>query len=164
MISSPNYIQINNLNDVEELNNRLFSRNVPSANNLKQTPITALSFRPTPTKYQTLETSMNNNISSISNISSVHLFNINDESYLQNRFFALQKCPQAYYIPDSTSELYNYEVEQNIKPDNVLNRFPDLFREQNFGYFNPNPHSATVGNTIFNNHTRNQMKNIGERF
>ena len=162
---SSSHIQFNNLNDVEELNGRLFSRNVPSTNNLKQTPITALSFRPTSTKYQTLESSINSSVSSNNtNISPVHLFNVNDESYLQNRFFALQKCPQAYSIPDSTSELYNYEVEQNIKPDNVLNSFPHLFREQTFGYFNPNPHSATVGNTIFNNHTRNQIKNTGGSF
>lgn len=166
MSASP--VKLNNLADVEEINSRIFRRNIPSSNNLKQYPITALSFRATPTKYQTLETSMAQNSknsiidSSLLATKPVQTFDVNDESYLRNQFFALQSCPQAYCIPDSTSELYNYNVENNIKPDNVLAQYPYLFREESFGYFNPNPHSSTVGFSVFNNHTRNQMKNIQE--
>ena len=166
MSASP--VKLNNLADVEEINSRIFRRNIPSSNNLKQYPITALSFRGTQTKYQTLETSMAQNSknsiidSSLLFSKPVQAFDVNDESYLRNQFFALQSCPQAYCIPDSTSELYNYSVEKNIKPDNVSAQYPHLFREESFGYFNPNPHSSTVGFSVFNNHTRNQIKNIQE--
>lgn len=168
MSASP--VKLNNQSDVEEINSRIFRRNIPSSNNLKQYPITALSFRATPTKYQTMETSMaQNSKNSIIDINNsllstkpVQTFDVNDESYLRNQFFALQSCPQAYCIPDSTSELYNYRVDSNIKPDNVSAQYPHLFREESFGYFNPNPHSSTVGFSVFNNHTRNQMKNIQE--
>lgn len=160
---SSSHIQFNNLTNIEEINSRLFSRNIPSVNNLKQYPITALAFRPSSTKYQLFPTTSSVPLeNSIMNQPPTQLIDVNGESYLQNRFFALQSCPQAYYIPDTTSELYNYNVEPNIKPDNVLNQYPYLFTPEKFGYFNPNPHSAIVGNTIFNNHTRNQMKNISE--
>lgn len=166
MSASP--VKLNNLADVEEINSRIFRRNIPSSDNLKQYPITALSFRGTQTKYQTMETSMAQNSknsiidSSLLFSKPVQAFDVNDESYLRNQFFALQSCPQAYCIPDSTSELYNYSVEKNIKPDNVSAQYPHLFREESFGYFNPNPHSSTVGFSVFNNHTRNQIKNIQE--
>ena len=166
MSASP--VKLNNLADVEEINSRIFRRNIPSNNNLKQYPITALSFRATPTKYQTMEASMAQNSKNSIIDSSLHFskpvqtFDVNDESYLRNQFFALQSCPQAYCIPDSTSELYNYNVENNIKPDNVSAQYPHLLREESFGYFNPNPHTSTVGFSVFNNHTRNQIKNIQE--
>lgn len=167
-------VKINNLNDLEEINERLYKRNIPS-DNLQPN----LSFRPTSTKYQiypmnvTVETDplniINNNNFNINNgfypgtdkpPFSGYSNNVNSESYLRNQFFALQKCPQASWAPDSTSELYNYNVDANIKPDNVLQQFPQLFKKESLGYFNPNPSNLMMGNNLFNNHTRNQLKDM----
>ena len=85
--------------------------------------------------------------------------NINDESYLRNQYFSKQECPESYWIPDTTSELYNYNVHYNIKPGPVLQEYPHLFKKDNLGYFNPNPDNR-IGFNIFNNSTRCQLKNI----
>ena len=36
----------------------------------------------------------------------------------------------------------------------------DTFTEDHFNFFNPNPNIQIVGNNIFNNNTRTQVKNI----
>ena len=174
MLNQHQQVKINNLNNLEEINKRINNRNFPSSNLQPN-----LSFRPTSTKYQiypineSVETTpqniIHNNNFNINNIFypgtdkphfSGYCNNINNESYLRNQFFALQKCPQASWVPDSTSELYNYNVEANIKPDNVLQQFPELFKKESLGYFNPNPSNLIMGNNLFNNHTRNQLKDI----
>ena len=164
---------LNNLNALEEINTRIFSRNIPSTN---LPP--CLSLRPTPTKYTTfMVNSDNQNCSNTQEainftVNSVFLpgnrngpfsgfsNKVNDESYLRNQFFALQNCPQASWVPDSTSELYNYNVDANIKPSNVLQEYPHLFKRHTLGYFNPNPDNR-IGINIFNNSTRCQLKNTG---
>tara|TARA_B100000902_G_C27322663_1_gene925832 strand:+ start:8354 stop:8878 length:525 start_codon:yes stop_codon:yes gene_type:complete len=165
-------VTINNLNRLEELNTRIAFRNIPSSN-LQPT----LSVRSTPTKYTKFM--VNNNIENCVNtqpttnftVNSVFLpgdrngpyagfsNKINDESYLRNQYFALQNCPQATWVPDSTSELYTYNVDANIKQSNVLQEFPHLFRRHTLGYFNPNPNNK-IGINIFNNSTRCQLKDI----
>mgnify|MGYP003676532977 CR=1 FL=1 len=174
MYNRPKNVQINNLNNLDEINKRIYNRNIPS-NNLQP----CLSFRPTDTKYQicpineTLE-QCKATIENSNNYETTKTFfpgnskpppsgffnHINDESYLRNQFFALQNCPQAHWVPDKTSELYTYNVDANIKPENVLQQHPYLFQKYNLGYFNPNPSTMKMGNTIYNNHTRNQMKNL----
>ena len=163
---------LNNLDHLEEINVRIASRNIPSSN---LPP--CLSVRPTPTKYTTfmINRQFDNCVNTIPpknfTVDSVFLpgnrkgpfsgfsNKINDESYLRNQFFANQECPQAYWIPDSKSELFTYNVDANIRPENVLQKHPELFKRYSLGYFNPNP-VERVGINIFNNHTRCQIKDI----
>jgi len=41
--------------------------------------------------------------------------NINVDSVLRNQFFALQKCPEAFFVPSSTSSLYQSYLATNGK-------------------------------------------------
>lgn len=81
--------------------------------------------------------------------------NINTESELRNQIFALQKCSQSKYIPNSDSTLYN--IEWNL-PNHAYQPFPGLFQQETFQHFNPNPDPNKIGNGLFNNYTRQQLK------
>lgn len=150
----------------QELNDRIASRNIPSATLEPQ-----FSMRPASTKYSlfpmvdrheksnvpiqaqptfNLEKTFNpgNDQAPWSGFSS----KINDESKLRNQLFALQNCEQANYIPASSSELYNANPgigRQEEQP------FPGLFETQQFESFNPN--SCNVGSDLFDNCTRQQL-------
>jgi len=81
--------------------------------------------------------------------------NINVESELRNQIFALQKCSQAVYVPNSTSDLYQY----NLRPSHQQHQpFSGLFKEETFDSFNPNPNDLAPG--IFLNSTRAPVKDI----
>jgi hypothetical protein len=83
--------------------------------------------------------------------------NINHESELRNQVFALQSCSQATYIPSSKSNLYQVKWQNN----NKLNQpFPGLFKNEQFCPNNPNPNPETVGFALFNNATRQQVKDL----
>jgi len=83
--------------------------------------------------------------------------NINHESELRNQIFALQSCAQATYIPSSKSNLY----QVNWSNKNTTNQpFPELFKNEQFCPFNPNPHSDVIGFALFNNATRQQIKDL----
>lgn len=83
--------------------------------------------------------------------------NVDLESNLRNQFFALQKADQANYIPNSNSNMYENNINfmtTNKKLDNEL-----LFNNEDFDNFNPNL-SNKIGNEIFLNSTRVQLKNL----
>ena len=82
---------------------------------------------------------------------------INTESELRNQIYALQKCSQATYIPKSTSDLYSNSF-QPTKSNNNVQQFPGLFSHERFDHFNPNPEN--IGNNLFNNSTRVQIRNL----
>jgi hypothetical protein len=82
--------------------------------------------------------------------------NINTESELRNQIYALQKCNQAVYVPQSNSDLYYYKFKTPSKP----NPHELLFRNENFDSFNPNPSPQKCGVSIFNNNTRCQVKDM----
>ena len=110
-------------NKVEEINNRMYNRNVP---NFK--PQVFLDSRPVPTKYTLFNTTDQPNTDATPILSrslfnhqshflpgstapvSTKLNNIDHESYLRNQFFALQKCDRAFYVPSSNSDMYSVEV------------------------------------------------------
>jgi len=81
--------------------------------------------------------------------------NINTESELRNQIFALQKCSQSVYVPNSTSDLYQYDFEPR---QSVHQPFSGLFNQENFNAFNPNPNNLAPG--IFLNSTRTSVKDI----
>lgn len=83
--------------------------------------------------------------------------NVNIESDLRNQIFALQKCSQAVYVPSANSDLYQFGFKPN-KQD--VQPFPNLFAEEQFSQFNPNPEN--IANSVFYNATRQQMKDAGD--
>jgi len=85
--------------------------------------------------------------------------NINTESELRNQIFALQKCSQAVYVPNSQSDLYHYTFTPS-KSANQQQPYPELFSESSFEKFNPNPEN--LGGNLFNNCTRQQLKDMTE--
>ena len=151
-----------------ELDNRIASRNVPSTS-LQP----SFGIRPVSTKYDFLPIYDKRQQSTVPIIRvpmydvnttfnpgsaqapwSGFATNINNESILRNQVFAMQKSEQSKYIPSSNSDLYNTIVDGT----NEHQPFPELFREQHLGDFNPN--KLNVGNDLFNNSTRCQIKNL----
>ena len=152
---------------VDELNNRIADRNIPSQKLQAQFDV-----RPVSTKYAMMpiydrraiptvpiERMPTYNIETTFNPGndqgpwSGYASNIDDSSRLRNQFFALQKCDQSYYVPPTTSDLYHVEVVGQ----QVQQPFPDLFYKQDFAPFNPN--TCNVGGNFFNNCIRQQTKN-----
>ena len=82
--------------------------------------------------------------------------NVNTESVLRNQVFALQKCSQSVYVPDSNSDLYHVAFHPKPVP------YPDslLFQEEKFCSFNPNPNPKEIGYATFHNSTRVQVRNM----
>ena len=154
----------------EQTNTRIYDRNIPS-----QMLQPYLDVRPVMTKYsyfpivdprKEIKTQMEqmptynvgkvfnpgNTVSPWSGFSS----NINLESELRNQVYALQKCSQSVYVPNSTSDLYNYKFKTVAQP----NPHELLFQSNNFSSFNPNPDDKIVGSGIFMNNTRVQVRDM----
>ena len=83
--------------------------------------------------------------------------NVNNESELRNQIFALQSCGQAVYVPSSQSSLYNVQWQNQVA---VNQPFPDLFKEEKFNPVNRNQHPDKIGYALFNNATRQQIKDF----
>lgn len=82
--------------------------------------------------------------------------NVNLESELRNQVYALQKCSQAVYVPNSSSDLYMY----NFRTPKQHNPHELLFETSGFAQFDPNPSASMVGTELFNNNTRCQVKGL----
>ena len=81
--------------------------------------------------------------------------NIDKESSLFNRFQCLQRCPQTTYFPNSYSDLY---VQMGPKPIDQKEQFELLQEKVKFEEFNPN--GCELSKNIFDNHTRQQLKDV----
>lgn len=156
----------------DENNSRIYNRNLPTF-----TLEPYLSFIPIATKYNKIENHNKKreydlNVNNIENRASYnqHMMfnpgskapwkgyseNINDESILRNQLYALQKCNQSEYVPSSNSDLYKY----NLSVTQVKQTHPLLFKNEEFEKFNPNQNTNTVGNSLFMNYTRNQIRGL----
>lgn len=157
----------------EEENRKIYSRNIPS-NPLQP----YLDVRPVMTKYSyfpivdprrelsvKLQQMPTYNIHNVFNPGndegpwSGFASNVNVESELRNQIYALQSCSQSVYVPKSNSDLYNY----SFKPENLQNSQQShqlLFETPHFKEFNPNPEPNIVGNSMFMNPTRVQVKDM----
>lgn len=148
-----------------EMNSKIYDRNIPSS---QLQPY--LNVRPVMTKYSILpiidprkksnehmEQQPVYNINSTFNPGdtkspwSGYASNINVETELRNQIFALQKCDKSVYVPQSTSDLYNYSFN-TIKQDMPHSL---LFSNEQFNNFDPIPTNIHLG--IFNNYTRTQL-------
>ena len=96
--------------------------------------------------------------------------NIDNESILRNQVYALQNAPQATYVPNSTSDLYNSTISksetstaQGLYPNlptsntdyNIWGLQPTLNREAGYQFLPP---PVNLGNKLFNNDTRQEIK------
>jgi hypothetical protein len=152
---------------LDEINDRLSARNVPSAPLQPQ-----YSIRPVSTKYALMPVfdrrpkatvpiarEPTYSVETVFNPGSAQApwsgfaSNINAESSLRNQFFALQRCEQSEWVPSSKSDLYEVKAvgRQEHQP------FPGLFTEEKFAPFDPN--TCKTGGEIWGNHTRQQLMN-----
>uniref|UniRef100_A0A6C0IT79 Uncharacterized protein n=1 Tax=viral metagenome TaxID=1070528 RepID=A0A6C0IT79_9ZZZZ len=168
-----NYVDQPSSQKFETMNNRAYSRNIPS-----QPLQPYLEARPVLTKYSimpvvdpraTIHTPLQqqatydpDRIFNHGNDTapwSGYASNVNKESELRNQIYALQSCPQAFYVPSSTSNLYN--VSWNNSINNGQQPFPGLFTEEPVQtYRKNNEHTNDIGYALFNNTTRQQLKNL----
>lgn len=156
----------------DENSSRIYERNIPTIN---LEPY--ISFTPMSTKYNKIENYhlkretdlKNNKIETRTSYNQHRFFNpgskapwkgyseyVHDESILRNQIYAIQKCNQSEYVPNSNSDLYNYQL--NVKQ--VYQTHPLLFKEEQFNDCNPNPDLNKIGSGIFMNHTRNQLRGL----
>ena len=157
----------------EETNSRIYDRNIPS-----KVLQPYINVRPVMTKYSHLpivDPRKQNSVPLMHapNFSPSQVFNpgntkspwagfasaVNVESELRNQIYALQKCSQAVYVPNSRSDMYQVNLGQSNQP--VQHSL--LFEEDHFDNFNPNPNSKFVGTGIFNNSTRWQIQDMNEK-
>ncbi len=78
--------------------------------------------------------------------------NINTESILKNQVYALQNHPQANYIPNSNSEMYNNIMAKNYIDDINMNNLDNKNNSTSCSL------PTNLGNKLFNNPTRQQIK------
>jgi hypothetical protein len=153
----------------EELNQRLYERNIPS------NPLQAqFDIRPVSTKYALLpildrRAKTTVPIIQVPTFDIGHTFNpgnamapwsgfaanVNNESDLRNQFFALQRAGQAEYVPSHTSDMYQNHV--SARPE-IHQPFPGLFSNTVLPPFNPN--TCHIATNTFDNCTRQQIKNV----
>jgi hypothetical protein len=169
-INAPPIQTICNSTLQDEMNRKLYDRNVPSS--MLQPYI---DFRPAMTKYSyfpiveptrqinvKLQQQPTYNIQNTFNPGNTQspwsgfATNINTESELRNQIYALQKCSQSVYVPNSSSDLYSYNFKTKTQP----NPHDLLFNETKFPNFNPNPNDKLIGYNMFMNNTRNQLKDL----
>lgn len=169
LMSNEYYKYVCHSNLQNDINHRMYDRNLPS-----QYLQPYLSVRPVMTKYSRLsivdpraatkvplQQQPTYNIEKVFNPGNTQspwsgfASNVNRESELRNQIFALQKCSQSVYVPNSTSDLYQYSMPVS-KP--VEQPFQLLFKKEQFSGFNPNPHN--IGRSNFNNNTRQQNKEL----
>lgn len=81
--------------------------------------------------------------------------NVNLESELRNQTVALQNNPMATYVPSSNSDLYVNEPVGRTE----IQTHPLLFDTQVDMTHNPN--TFNLGNKMFQNSTRTDLKNVG---
>lgn len=166
-----NYITIQNHENQSAINNDIYQRNIPSENMQA-----SLSQRSVSTKYAHFpildsrrESNVllnytrpyDNNQMFFPGTRKPHFCgfakNVDLESNLRNQFFALQRADQSVYVPNSNSNMYENNIDFKTTNKNLDNEL--LFNQNDFDNFNPNL-SNKIGNEIFLNSTRVQLKNL----
>jgi hypothetical protein len=157
----------------QETNTRIYDRNIPS-----QMLQPYLDVRPVMTKYSYFpivdpRRKINTPLEQLPTFNPHTTFNpgnatapwsgfassINVESELRNQIYALQKCSQAVYVPNSNSDLYKHQVSNQ----HLVNQPHDLlFKNEKFQCFNPNPEPNFIGAQSFFNSTRTQLKDLSK--
>lgn len=169
-------VKICNIERLTELNDRIYNRNIPShtlQSNFDPRPVkTRQVVFPTLDCYQPSKTGIirvnDYNQDTQFNPGSSAPYsgwatNIDDESRVKALFRTTQKwAPQNSYIPESSSDLFvtnkNIGGTSREMTMRILGERKMLFKREDLGNFNPNP--CNLGGERFNNHTRQQVKNL----
>jgi len=173
ILGLPQYLYHGQIERVEELNDRLSSRQFPDS------PLQPnFDPRPVPTKYSHFPIinrrtpmkepvipyldyyqSVNFNPGTSRAPPSGYINNVEIENKLRNQYFALQHgAEQSVYIPSSNSDLYRITVPQGSL--NEPQPHPDLFERPQFDPTpNPNVANSNIGREMLYNHTRTQLRN-----
>ena len=168
MATNPNEVYYCNLNRVQELNDRIHRRNLPS-----QPLETQYIGRPSRTRQVIFPMIDSRAPSQVQRIyhkpfdmekafnpgtnASYSGYRVDDESSLINIKMPLQNCGQNKYVPNTNSDMYNntYLTKTSVNQQNphyLLNK-----KE----FFNPNnPNNCNLGYNLFNNDIRQQIKDI----
>tara|TARA_B100000674_G_scaffold400591_1_gene346173 strand:- start:290 stop:790 length:501 start_codon:yes stop_codon:yes gene_type:complete len=163
-----NQTYITQIDRVQDLNDRIYERNIPSTNlpaNINTRPVsTKYSLMPifdirkeskTPLKkYEPYVVEDSFNPGSSKGPYNGFSSNINNESRLRNQYFSIQNCERSVYVPSSKSDMY----EVSVSGRKELQPYNDLFSKNDLGNFNPNIHN--IGQNIFSNFTRQQIKDV----
>ena len=164
-------VRLQNFEKNDNINNNIYSRNLAS-NNIQM----HFSPRPVLSKYAIMPILDNKKQSSVL-LDNYKVYNqeeiffpsnrkphycgfassVDKESTLRNQFFALQKSEQSVYVPSSNSDLYENHINFINNHTNIDEQL--LFKQEKFDEFNPNV-SENIGNRLFHNNTRVQLKNI----
>lgn len=171
-----NTIKICNLDN--EINYNLYKRNIPDKD---LQPV--FKTIPVSTKYSKFPITNNNVTSDLVNLNKTkcksyenfstetvfnpgtsapfnyYLQSIDIETSLRNQHIRKEKYNENCWVPSTNSKLYkNYNLSNNSIPVGCVD--PYIMNNQNFCNFNPNLDSNNIGFAMFNNHTRNQLKNL----
>lgn len=152
----------------ESYNDRIYSRNIPSGNleaRFSSVPVsTKYSMMPIFDQYKQANVPIVTrgfyNVGRTFNPGNAEgpwsgfASNVDVETVLRNQTFGLQNCEQSVYVPSSNSDLYQVEVVGRQE----IQTHPALFYQQQFEPFNPN--TLNLGTDIFNNATRQQLKDL----
>jgi hypothetical protein len=85
------------------------------------------------------------------------LSQVNTESELRNQYFAIQSAPQAAFIPDSKSDLYNVTLAAPSREESQP--YPGLFDKYQMNVLAPVRNAdSKVGSLRFMNNTRTQLR------
>lgn len=88
-----------------------------------------------------------------------YLQSIDLETSLRNQHLRKTKYGENCWVPSSLNNLYkDYNPYNNIIPAESID--PYLSNNQTFCNFNPNQYEGIMGKSLFNNHTRTQLKTI----
>ncbi len=145
---SPNGVIYCQQRRTQDLNDRIFSRNVPYFSN----PV-RYSTRAVETKHSVMPIISSNDDCKNNNVKDG--YNADLETVLHNRHFALQKSELNEYVPSSSSTLYNDYIPQQTGSDNPHPLLNNVGQKPAF-----NPNKYNLGGQRFNNATRNQLLNI----
>lgn len=85
---------------------------------------------------------------------------VNTESELRNQLYGLSKGSQGVYVPNSNSDLYFYKFESGNNDNYNNSQHSLLFKTEVFESFNPNKNN--LGNQLFHNNTRVQLKQMNK--
>ena len=153
---------------VDELNNRIYSRNVPS-----QPLQPNFDIQPVSTKYARLpildrRAPIKTDINPSMSFDITNNFNpgnggapwsgfsskIDDESTLRSQFCALQKSDQSVYIPSTDSDLYKTGIKEKRGVEEPL-----IFKQEVYSQIQTQRPIYGMGRDVFNNDSRQQLKN-----
>jgi hypothetical protein len=161
---------------LDELNDRMFSRNLPATNtqlepnfDIRSVPTrNCLVFPVLDLKSSSRTTIQKHDYNTERNFAPMNkpgpikgfVSNIHTESQLRNQYYSLQHgADQGIYIPSSTSDLYRVPAPVTLDPQNQP--FNGLFERNSYittgnDYIN----NSNIGKDTFNNNTKVQLRNM----